>query len=77
VKLIGASPTAHTAYREAPFEAATAIFVGSEGAGLEASLRDVLDVMVRIPMRAGVESLNVAVAAAVLLFEAAARRGNT
>lgn len=74
--LIGASPQARTGYREAPLEAAAAIFVGSEGEGLISSLEAALDLTVRIPMRAGVESLNVAAAAAVLLFEAAARRGH-
>lgn len=46
------------------------LLVGSEGAGLPAELVDTADQRVTIPMRAGVESLNVAVTAAIVLFEA-------
>lgn len=52
----------------------TAILLGGEGAGLPRELRDAADVAVRIPMAAGVESLSVSAAAAVLLFEAARQR---
>jgi len=50
------------------------ILVGSEGAGLPAELVDRADARITIPMRPGVESLNVAVTAAVLLFEARRQR---
>jgi len=43
------------------------LVVGSEPAGIAASGRAALDVMVRIPMRGGVESLNVAAAGAIAL----------
>ena len=49
--------------------------VGAEGAGLSADVLDAADLRVRIPMRARVESLNVAVAAALLVYEAARQRG--
>jgi len=74
VRLVGASPRARTAYREASLSGALAIFIGSEGAGLSASTEEAMDQIVRIPMREGVESLNLAAAAAVILFEAAAGR---
>ena len=48
--------------------------VGSEGAGLSASLIDRADARITIPMPGGTESLNAAAAAAVVLFEAV-RRG--
>jgi RNA methyltransferase, TrmH family len=44
-----------------------ALVVGSEPAGIGTDDRSNLDVMVRIPMRAGVESLNVAAAGAIAL----------
>jgi RNA methyltransferase, TrmH family len=52
------------------------VFVmGGEGGGLPDQVLDAADVRVRIPMRARVESLNVAVAAALLVYEAARQRG--
>jgi 23S rRNA (guanosine2251-2'-O)-methyltransferase len=48
--------------------------LGGEGRGLREGIRATLDHRVRIPMRGRVASLNVATAAAVLLFELA-RRG--
>jgi RNA methyltransferase, TrmH family len=52
-----------------------AIVLGAEGAGLPPDAADAADARVTIPMRAPVESLNVAVVAALLLFEASRQRG--
>ncbi len=51
-----------------------AIVVGSEGAGMRALTRRLCDFTVRIPMAGSVSSLNVSVAAGVLLFEAVRQR---
>jgi TrmH family RNA methyltransferase len=51
-----------------------ALLVGNEGAGLDTSLASLTHVAVSIPMRAGVDSLNVAVAAGILLFQAREQR---
>ena len=45
-----------------------ALLVGSEGPGLTREAESTADVRVRIPMRAGVDSLNLATAAAIALF---------
>jgi tRNA G18 (ribose-2'-O)-methylase SpoU len=45
-----------------------AVMVGSEGAGLSHAALDAADIVARIPMRAGVDSLNVATAAAIALY---------
>jgi len=50
------------------------ILVGSEGAGLPAAIVDRADARVTIPMRGCVDSLNVAVTSAVLLYEARRQR---
>ena len=50
------------------------IVVGSEGEGIRPIVRKAADFVVSIPMRGKVESLNVAVAAAVALFEVVRRR---
>jgi TrmH family RNA methyltransferase len=51
-----------------------AILLGAEGAGLSEALRAAASERLSIPMRAPVESLNVAVSAALILYEAAQQR---
>lgn len=68
----GASESAD--YVDVDFTKPTAVVVGAEGQGVPDALRAGADHSVRIPMRAPVESLNVAVAAGVLLFEARRQR---
>jgi 23S rRNA (guanosine2251-2'-O)-methyltransferase len=51
------------------------LVVGGEGDGLRALVRRTCDFEVRIPMAAGVESLNVSVAAGVALFELCRKTG--
>src|SRR5581483_4414056 len=46
-----------------------ALAVGNEGAGLTPAVRDAAADLVSLPMAAGVESLNVAVAAGILMYE--------
>jgi RNA methyltransferase, TrmH family len=52
----------------------TAILMGGEGSGLPSPVLAVADTRVSIPMREGIDSLNVAVAAALLVFEARRQR---
>lgn len=47
-----------------------ALLLGAEGAGLTGAAMDASDARVRIPMSAGVDSVNVATAAAIALYEA-------
>ena len=71
---MAAAPT--RAYTEIDWRGARALIVGEEGAGLEGDEIAAADEAVHIPMRAPVESLNVAVAAAIVLYEAARQRGS-
>ena len=48
---------------------------GAEGKGIRPLVRKTCDATISIPLAAGVESLNVSVAAAVLLYEARRQRG--
>lgn len=52
----------------------TALVMGSEGAGIGRLLRETCDGMVSIPASGRVDSLNVSVAAGVLLYEAARQK---
>ena len=52
----------------------TALVIGGEGAGLEASLMAAADERATIPMQPPVESLNTAVAAALIVYEARRQR---
>jgi TrmH family RNA methyltransferase len=60
-----------------PLEWPLAVAVGNEGAGLSATLTEGADTRITIPMPGGMESLNAAAAAAVVLFEAVRRRAAT
>jgi TrmH family RNA methyltransferase len=51
-----------------------AIALGGEGGGLPASLIESADQRITIPMQPPVESLNVAIAAALAIYEAARQR---
>jgi tRNA G18 (ribose-2'-O)-methylase SpoU len=46
-----------------------ALVLGTEGAGMSAETLDAVDLAVKIPMRTGVDSLNVAAASAVAFWE--------
>ena len=61
-------------YEEADFTGPLAFLIGNEAAGLSPEAAGLADRMVKIPMAGQVESLNAAVAAAVLSFEAARQR---
>jgi 23S rRNA (guanosine2251-2'-O)-methyltransferase len=56
-------------YDQVEFTAPTAIVLGGEGQGLHQNVARHCDVLVKIPMAGGVASLNVSVAAGVVLFE--------
>ncbi|MBQ8551605.1 MAG: 23S rRNA (guanosine(2251)-2'-O)-methyltransferase RlmB [Clostridia bacterium] len=58
-------------YYDTKFDSATAIVVGSEGAGISRLIREKCDFMISIPMYGKVNSFNVSCAAAVMLCEAA------
>jgi RNA methyltransferase, TrmH family len=59
---------------EAKFDGPTAIFIGSEGAGLPRQLISEMDEMIAIRHSASVESLNAGVAASIVLYEVARQR---
>lgn len=61
-------------YDHADLRGPTALVLGNEAHGLAPAVVERLDLVVTIPMHGAVESLNVAIAGAVLAFEAARQR---
>ena len=61
-------------YRDCDFTGPTAFVLGAEKWGLSEAARDLMDEALYIPMRGMVQSLNVSVAGATLLFEAVRQR---
>lgn len=70
VWIVGADGGASRTIHQARFRLPLALVVGGEGRGLRRLTRELCDETLSIPMRGVVESLNVSVAAGVLLFEA-------
>lgn len=74
VQVVAAVSHGHPSMHDVDFTTPTMILLGGEGHGLAPALVDAADVRVSIPMTRPVESLNVAVAAALLVYEARRQR---
>lgn len=72
--VVGAAGEAETEYTEWDWTQPTALVLGAEGSGLHRLVRDNCDVLVRIPVYGKIDSLNISVAAGVILFEARRQR---
>jgi 23S rRNA (guanosine2251-2'-O)-methyltransferase len=76
VWVVGLAADASARYDEVDYTLPTAIVFGSEGQGLRRLVREHCDRLVSIPMKGHVESLNVSVAAGIVLFEALRQRAS-
>jgi 23S rRNA (guanosine2251-2'-O)-methyltransferase len=74
LRIVGADAEAALTVREADLRGPLALVVGSEGQGLGPAVRRRCDLLVRIPMRGAVGSLNASVAGSILLYEATTQR---
>jgi len=74
VRLIATSSHKGTPLDQAGWKSPSAIFFGNEGSGLPRDLMAKMDDSVAIPHTPQVESLNAAVAASIVLYEAARQR---
>jgi 23S rRNA (guanosine2251-2'-O)-methyltransferase len=71
---VGLAGDAPILYTEIDFRQPTAVVLGAEGTGLRRLVRQRCDWLAALPMRGHVESLNVAVAAGIVLFVAVRQR---
>ena len=74
VKTVATTTAGPTRYDEADLRRPLALLLGNEGSGLPEELVRRADLSLAIPVQGAVESLNVGVAAGILLFEAARQR---
>ena len=73
--IVGADMAGDKVAWEADLRGPLALVLGSEGDGLRELTRKTCDFLVRLPQAGSVESLNVSVAAGMLLYEAVRQRG--
>lgn len=74
-RLVLLTTRGHVRLPDAGFAADDILLFGSESAGAPAAVHDAADLTVRIPLRPGFRSLNVAVAAGIALAEALRQTG--
>ena len=74
VQILSAQLQDSSLYYDTDMRRATAIVMGTESTGLSPQWRQVADAHIRIPMLGRVDSLNVSVSAAILVFEAVRQR---
>jgi 23S rRNA (guanosine2251-2'-O)-methyltransferase len=72
--VVGAASEGSTEYTSWDWTLPSALFLGSEGSGLHRLVKERCDTLVRIPVHGHLKSLNVSVAAGVLLYEALRQR---
>lgn len=72
--VVGTSADAKMSYTEWDWTRPSALVLGGEGGGLHRLVAENCDVLVKIPMYGKIDSLNVSVAAGVILFEARRQR---
>ena len=74
LRVCSATEKAEKLYFKANFTGPLAIIVGSEDKGIDSGLLKISDELVRIPMMGQISSLNVSVAAGILIYEAVKQR---
>ena len=74
IQIVATLPNATLTYWEIDWRVPTLILLGNEAAGLRTELTELADRQVKIPLWRGVESLNVAIAASLMLYESQRQR---
>ena len=74
--VIGLDSETKTEYDQADLTGALALVVGNEGRGISRLVREHCDLLIKLPMRGHVTSLNAAVAGSIALYEALRQRSS-
>ena len=75
IQVISTALNGDSRYTDIDFKKASAIILGTEADGLSDNWLEKSDRLVKIPMKENIDSLNVSVAAAIMIFEAWRQRG--
>ena len=75
IKVVAATEKASTLYTDCDFSVPTAVVMGSEDVGISDEVLRLCDELVAIPMQGNIGSLNVSVAAGVMMYEVVRQRG--
>ncbi len=73
--IIGTDGDANTVYYNQDLKGPIAIIIGSEGAGMNRLVKENADILVKIPMKGNITSLNASVSAGIVIYEAVKQRG--
>jgi len=76
LNIVAATEHTDKDYTQADFNRPIAIVMGAEDEGIDPTILDMCDTQVRIPMFGNIESLNVSVAAGVVMYEMVRQRNN-
>jgi len=74
LKVVGATEKGDTLYTKADLKGPLAIVMGSEDTGISAGILQITDQKLKIPILGNIESLNVSVSAALMIYEAVRQR---
>lgn len=75
MKVVAATEKAASYYTESDFSVPLALVMGAEDTGVATENLRICDELVRIPQTGTIQSLNVSVAAGVLIYEVVRQRG--
>ena len=73
--IIGTDGDANTVYYNQDLKGPIAIIIGSEGTGMNRLVKENADILVKIPMKGNITSLNASVSAGIVIYEAVKQRG--
>lgn len=74
--IIGTDMQTDTYYYNQDWKENVAVIIGSEGFGLSRLVKENCDMLVKIPMRGKITSLNASVSAGIVMYEVVKQRGN-
>ena len=72
--IVGVDPAGDRLWTDFDYKGPVAMVLGGEHKGVRRLVREHCDVLVRLPMQGKIASLNISVAAGIVLYEAARQR---